>query len=105
MMSQFRNSMMLYRPSLSCWTARKKDKDQSAKANKDAGAVEGAANVYKALLPDCAELMAVQKWATSFRSWVYATTLPWDDMGGRVAKVERHMDFMTEAGDRIRAGY
>lgn len=104
-MSTFRNSMMLYRPSLSCWTARKKDKDQSEKANKDAGAVDGAANVYKALLPDSPELLAVQKWVTSFRTWVYNTTLPWDDNGGRVARVERHMDFMIEAGDRMRAGY
>jgi hypothetical protein len=104
-MSQFRNSMMLYRPSLSVWTARKKDKEQSDKANADAGAVDGAANVYKALLPDSPELLAVQKWATAFRTWVYNTTLPWDDNGGRVARVERHMDFMQEAGDRIRAGY
>lgn len=104
-MSTFRNSMMLYRASLSCWTARKKDQAQSAKTNKDAGAVDGAANVYKALLPDSPELLAVQQWVTGFRTWIYNTTLPWDDNGGRVAKVERHMDFMMEAGDRIRAGY
>lgn len=104
MSSPFRNSMMLYRPSLSVWTARKKDKDQSDKANKDAGAVDGAANVYKALLPESDELQAVQKWATAFRSWVYATTLPWDDNGGRVARVEKHMDFMTEAGSRMQQG-
>jgi hypothetical protein len=104
MSSPFRNSMMLYTPSLSVWTGRKKDKTESAKANAAAGAVDGAANVYKALLPESPELLAVQKWATAFRSWVYATTLPWNDKGGRVARVERHMDFMTEAGDRIRAG-
>ena len=102
-MSTFRNSMMLYRPSLSVWTGRKKDKAQSEKANTDAGAVDGAANVYKALLPDSPELTAVQKGATAFRTWVYNTTLPWDDNGGRVARVEKHMDFMSEAGDRIRA--
>jgi hypothetical protein len=102
-MSSFRNCMMLYRPSLSVWTGRKKDKAQSEKANADAGAVDGAANVYKALLPDSPELLAVQKAATAFRSWVYNTTLPWDDNGGRVARVEKHMEFMTEAGDRIRA--
>jgi hypothetical protein len=102
-MSTFRNSLMLYRPSLSVWTGRKKDKAQSEKANTDAGAVDGAANVYKALLPDSPELLAVQKGATAFRTWVYNTTLPWDDNGGRVARVEKHMDFMMEAGERIRA--
>lgn len=104
-MSQFRNSLMLYRPTFSCWTARKKDKDQSEKANRDAGAVEGAANVHKALLPDNPELLAVQKWVTAMRTWIYNVTLPWDDNGGRVARVERHMDFMAEAGDRITKGH
>lgn len=104
MTSQFRNSMMLYRPSLSVWTARKKDKEQSEKTNKDAGAVAGAANVYKALLPDSKELMNVQRWATGFRAWVYQTTLPWDDNGGRVARVEKHMEFMQMAGDKMREG-
>lgn len=103
-MGTFRNSMMLYRASLSVWTARKKDKEQSNKATVDAGAVDGSANVHKALLPESPELMAVQKWATSFRSWLYATTLVWDDHGGRVAMVEKHMDFMVEAGERIRVG-
>src|SRR6185503_20341780 len=101
-MDMFRNSMILYRPSLSVWTARKKDKDESEKVNTSAGAVAGAANVHKALLPDSAELQAVQKWATSFRTWVYTNTLPWDDAGGRVARVEKHMDFMQEVGDRLR---
>jgi len=103
-MDMFRNSMILYRPSLSVWTARKKDKDESEKVNTSAGAVAGAANVHKALLPDSAELQAVQKWATSFRTWVYTNTLPWDDAGGRVARVEKHMDFMQEVGDRLRQG-
>lgn len=103
-MSMFRNAMILYRPSLSVWTARKKDKDESEKVNTAAGAVAGAANVHKALLPDSAELQAIQKWATSFRTWVYTSTLPWDDAGGRVARIERHMDFMTQAGDRLRQG-
>lgn len=103
-MDMFRNSMILYRPSLSVWTARKKDKDESEKVNTAAGAVAGAANVHKALLPDSAELQAIQKWATSFRTWVYTSTLPWDDAGGRVARIERHMDFMTQAGDRLRQG-
>ena len=103
-MPQFRSSMLLYTVSLSVWTARRKDKEETAKVNENAGASIGAANVNKALLPDNAELLAVQKWATSFRTWVYATTLPWNDKGARIARVENHLAFMTEAGDRIRQG-
>lgn len=104
-MPKLRNCLILYRPSLSVWTARKKDKDESAKVNTAAGATDGAANVNKSLLPDNPELLAVTKWATSFRTWIYATTLPWDDKGARIAKVEKHLDWMMEAGDRMRAGY
>lgn len=103
-MSSIRSTSLLYRPSLSVWTARKLDKNESAKVNKDAGAVEGAANVHKHLLPECAELEAIQKWAGSFRTFIYTSTLPWDDSGWRIGSVVRHMDFMAECGDRIRAG-
>lgn len=101
-MSNYHNSNLLYRPSLSIWTARKKDKAESAKVNTDAGAVDGAANVYKQLLPNSPELEAVQKFQTAFRTWVYANTLPWDDSGWRIGRVVRHMDFMAECGDKMR---
>ena len=103
-MASIRNATLLYRPSLSVWTARKKDKAASAKVNADAGAVNGAANVHKQLLPDSRELDAVAKWATSFRSFCYASTLPWDDSGWRIGGVARHLDFMSECTDRIRVG-
>ena len=95
---------LLYRPSLSIWTARKKDKGESLKVNKAAGAVDGAANVNKQLLPESEDLEAIQKWATAFRTWVYTSTLPWDDSGARIGRVDRHMDFMAEAGDKMRQG-
>lgn len=102
--SNYRNSNLLYKASLSVWTARKKDKGESLKVNTAAGAVDGAANVHKQLLPDSPELLAVQKWATGFRTWIYDTTLPWDDSGWRIGRTIRHMDFMAEAGDRTRVG-
>ena len=101
-MSNYINSNLLYRLSISTWTARKKDKDQSAKVNTEAGASEGAANVYKQLLPDSKELDDVQKCATSIRTWVYHNTSPWDDGGWRIGQCSRHMDFMREAGDKMR---
>lgn len=101
-MSTVHNSTLLYRPSVSVWTARKRDKNESVKVNSDAGAVAGAANVHKQLLPDSPELEAVQKCATAFRTWIYTCTLPWDDSGWRIGRVARHMDFMQEAGDKMR---
>jgi hypothetical protein len=104
-MSSIRNTVLLYRPSLSVWSARKKDKAESAKVTKDNGAVDGSANVNKQLLPDCKELEAVQTWANSFRTFIYTNTSPWDDSGWRCGHVVKHMDFMAEAGDRMAQGY
>jgi hypothetical protein len=103
-MSSYRNSNLLYRPSLSIWTARKLDKTESVKVAQSNDAKEGVANVHKQLLPDCAELEAVQKWANQFRTFIYTSTLPWDDTGWRIGMVARHMDFMSEVGDRIAMG-
>jgi hypothetical protein len=103
-MSTLRNSTLLYRPSLKVWEARKLDKSESAKVNKENGAVDGAANVHKQLLPDSKELEAIQKWRNSFRTFIYTSTLPWDDSGWRIGRVDRHMDFMGEIGDRIVEG-
>ncbi|MDN7537054.1 hypothetical protein [Burkholderia cenocepacia] len=100
-----RNSVLLYRPSLSIWTAKRLDKAQSQKVTQDAGATDGSARVHKDLLPDCAELDDVQKWANSYRTFIYTNTAPWDDSGWRVGNVARHMDFMAESGDRITQGY
>lgn len=103
-MSVLRNSSLLYCPSLKVWEARKLDKTESAKVNKDNGAVDGAANVRKQLLPDSKELEAIQKWRNAFRTFIYTSTLPWDDNGWRIGRVDRHMEFMAEIGDRIVEG-
>lgn len=100
-MLQYRNSNLLYRPSVSIWTARKNDKDESVKVNKGAGAVDGVANVTKQLLPGCVELEAVKTCASAFREWVRSRTLEWDT-GWRIGQVAKHMDFMAEAGDQMR---
>ena len=101
-MSNIRNSNLLYRPAISVWTARRLDRTQTEQVNENAGAVAGAARVNKQLLPECAELEAIQKFASGFRNWVYANTLPWDDGGARIGGVLRHMDFMSEVGDKMR---
>ena len=101
-MSAYHNSNLLYRPSVSIWTARIKDKAQSIEVHKSNGAVAGAANVYKQLLPESPELKAIQQHAAAFRTWIYDSTLPWDDSGWRIGRVARHMDFMDQAGDWMR---
>lgn len=103
-MSSIRTTSLLYRPSLSIWTARKLDKSESSKVNRDNGAIDGAANVHKQLLPESQELLAVQKWANAFRTFIYTSTSPWDDAGWRIRSVTGHMDFMAEVGDRIAEG-
>jgi hypothetical protein len=103
-MTSIRNTTLLYRPSLSIWTARKLDKSESEKVNQSNGAVAGAANVHKQLLPDSKELLAVQKWANSFRTFIYTSTSPWDDAGWRIRSAAKHMEFMAEVGDRLTEG-
>lgn len=98
----YHTSNLLYRPSISVWTARRKDKGESLKINTNAGAVNGAANVHKQLLPENEALEAIQKHVNVFRTWIYDSTLPWDDAGWRIGQVSRHMDFMSEAGDYMR---
>lgn len=99
--SQYRNSNLLYRPSVSVWTARKMDKAESAKVNADNGARGDVARVYKDLLPDAASLDKVQKYGGYFREWVKSRTLPWDT-GTFIGQVSKHMDLMSEAGDKFR---
>lgn len=101
-MTTIHNSNLLYRPSLSVWTARKKDKSKSAEVARDAGAVHGATNVYKALLPEFKELEAIERFASAFRQFIYDRTLPWDDAGWRIGQVAKHMEFMAQVGDKLR---
>lgn len=103
-MGAIHNRNLLYRPSLSIWTARKKDKDESANVVERNAASAGAANVYKALLPENPKLDAIRKWGDAFRGFVYTNTLPWDDAGWRIGQVSRHMDFMAKVGDKLRQG-
>lgn len=103
-MSNLRNRVLLYRPSISIWTARKKDKEQSAKVTEDNGAVTGAAVVHKALMPDNPTLKAIMTWASSFREFIYLRTAPWEDKGWRAGPIAKHMDLMAAAGDKMREG-
>ncbi len=99
--SQYRNSNLLYRPSVGIWTARKLDKAESVDVNERNGAKRGVASVYKDLLPDSVCLEKVKQYASAYRAWVKSRTLPWDD-GTFIGQVCNHMQLMSDAGDRAR---
>lgn len=78
------SSSMLVELGISSWTGRKKDKAASADVTTQNAARTGVASVNKKLLGDCAELVAVQKFASNVRTSHYAMTMPWSDSGMRL---------------------
>lgn len=74
---------MLVSVRISSWTARKLDKDATAKVNKDHDAEDDAGRYNKALIADDA-LDAITKIARKARDAHYERTLPWKDDGQRI---------------------
>ena len=83
----------------SVWTARKKDHKASEDVTDANHADKGVANVSKNLLGNCAELLAVQKFAANVRNVHYSMTMPWSDNGSRLlttAQYFRYHEAMTD---------
>ena len=78
------SSAMLVELGISSWTGRRLDKAASADVTTQNAARTGVASVNKKLLGDCAELVAVQKFASNVRTSHYAMTMPWSDSGMRL---------------------
>jgi hypothetical protein len=78
------SASMLVELNISSWTGRRKDKAASAAVTIQNSARTGVASVNKKLLGDCAELVAVQKFAANVRTSHYAMTMPWSDSGLRL---------------------
>lgn len=78
------SSAMLVELGISSWTARRLDKAASADVTAQNSARTGVASVNKKLLGDCAELVAVQKFASNVRTSHYSMTMPWSDSGMRL---------------------
>jgi hypothetical protein len=69
----------------SVWTARKLDRNESAKVCDGAGAKnKSAARVNKNLFAGRSELEDIGKLVTETRNYVYDNTLPWSDSGQRM---------------------
>lgn len=88
---------MLVELNISVWTARKKDKDTEAEVVKDKKAKSSkAASVHKHLLADAEPLMAIGRFASDCRSWLYHNTLPWSDTGARLLPTKNFFTFKEE---------
>lgn len=79
--------------SISVWTGRKLDKSVSAEITAQKQAAQGVASVSKKLLGDCAELVAVQKFAANVRNTHYVMTMPWSDSGMRLLTTAMFFDY------------
>ena len=101
-MKNIRNTMMLGQLSIGTWNARVTDKTLARKVEDEAKAKNGTATAGKKLMAGAVEFERVQKEATAHRNWWASQTVPWFDNGLRAYNAARHMDLMTEVGDRRR---
>ena len=94
------SSALLAELSIGLWEGRKKDKQATATITTLNKTQKNAARVYKDLLIDCEELMAVKRYSTDIRDFHRNSTLPWSNMGHRLLTnsyfldYKRHMDEM-----------
>lgn len=87
------SSSVLVELSMSVWTGKKLDKRASEEVTTANNAAKGVARVNKSLLGDCAELDALQKFASNVRNMHYNSTLPWSDMGPRLLPTTRFFSY------------
>lgn len=95
------SSAMLVTLNISVWTARKKAKNEEAQLIRNSNARSSkAASVSKHLLADAEPLMAISRFASDCRTWLYANTLPWSDNGDRLIPTAQFFTFKMEATKR-----
>lgn len=95
------SSAMLVTLNISVWGARKKAKDEEAQLIRTSNARSSkAASIHKHLLADAEPLMAISRFASDCRTWMYANTLPWTDNGDRLLPTSQFFTFKQEAARR-----
>lgn len=87
------SSAMLVEFSVSNWTGRKKDRSASDRVSGDNGAQRGVASVYKSLLADNQELIAITKFVGNTRNLHYAMTLEWGQ-SVRLIPMAKYFDYV-----------
>ena len=86
---------MLVSLRLSAWTARKYDKQITAKVNSEHNAVADAGRYNKMLLPgNCESYKALLQCVGSIRTEHYANTLAWSDEGWRLLPTANYMAYV-----------
>lgn len=95
-------SAMIVTLNVSCWTARKQDKQVTAEVDKIHNAKD--AGRYNKLLVDKAHLDPLLSHAGKIRNEHYKLTLPWMDNGGRLLPSKLFLDW-RDALDKLRSEY
>jgi len=99
------SSAVLIRLKVGVWTARKKDKEVSNEVDADKGTRVRAGNYNKHILPDTAELDAIQTHASATRNWLNTVTSPWDDSGARLLPTASALEITDELNRRTTEFY
>ena len=87
---------LLVQVTLRQWGARKLDKQATETVVKTHQTDTTAGGYTKKLLPNAAELQAVNLAAGQIRKYFHDNTLPWMSDGSRIISAKNHLKFMTE---------
>lgn len=98
-MTSISNRAILVSLGISEWTARKYDKGASKGVTARAGAIDSAARVNKALLPQALSLERVHKKTSEIRNAYYKRTLPWRE-GSQIISTRDYVAFARWLGDQ-----
>jgi hypothetical protein len=89
-------SAMLVELNVSCWTARKLDKQVSEEVDAVKKTRARGGNYHKNLLAGSKSLEDVNKYAARIRLWNTQKTLPWSDKGTRLVTMSQFLDYKAE---------
>lgn len=84
--------------SISQWTARKLDRQETAALAAKHGTASEVARVNKSLLPFAGALEAIHKKSGEARTFYYKNSLPWGMEGVNVIRSEGYLDFTQKMG-------
>lgn len=93
--SNIENRAMLVNLSISRWSARKLDKNTSARIARESNIDPKAGSYYKTLVGGD-NIEAIKKAAGEMRTYHYKMTLPWSDEGPRILPADAYFEYMTQ---------
>lgn len=102
-MNTLQDKAMLVRLSISQWTARKFDKNVTAKVAADYNANENVGRYNKVLVAESA-IKTIQRTANDARSYHYEQTLPWGDDDSRLLPAANYLPY-TRRMNELRARF